>query len=146
MVAPAPRILIVEDDPDIALIERVILERTGFSTALASDGEAALALIERDRPDAVVLDLTMPGVDGWSVLAAIVEGDGPPVVVCSARGSLSEAERAVAMGAFAFISKPFDLEALAIAVCRATGVDERSLADPGRDAGTDLDADAFEHA
>jgi DNA-binding response OmpR family regulator len=130
----------------------VILQRTGFSTALASDGEAALFLIDRERPDAVVLDLTMPGVDGWSVLEAIVEGAGPPVVVCSARGNLQEVERAVAMGAFAFIAKPFDLEALVLAVCRATGVSERSLAGSALDAGSSgevgsgFDADALERA
>jgi len=134
MVAAPPRILIVEDDPDISLIERVILERSGFATTLASDGGVALAMIERERPDAVVLDLTMPGVDGWSVLSAIVSADGPPVVVCSARGNLQDVERAVAMGAFAFVAKPFDLEALVLAVGRATGVDPAALADAGADA------------
>jgi len=123
MAATPARVLIVEDDPDISLIERVILERSGFTTTLARNGEMALVMIERERPDAVVLDLTMPGSDGWSVLSSIVTSvEGPPVVVCSARGNAHDVERALSMGAFAFVAKPFDLEALVRSVTEATGV------------------------
>ncbi|MDP9232212.1 MAG: response regulator, partial [Actinomycetota bacterium] len=63
--------LIVEDDPDVLLILRVNLESAGFDTTLAADGDTALRRIDIDPPDAVLLDLMLPIVDGWDVLAEL---------------------------------------------------------------------------
>jgi DNA-binding response OmpR family regulator len=118
-----PLVLIVEDDPDVLLIVRVNLESSGFDTALAADGDTALRRIDVDAPDAVLLDLMLPIVDGWEVLAELTSREGgPPVVVCSARRGDHDVERAKRLGAADFLPKPFDLEQLVSSLARVTGL------------------------
>jgi DNA-binding response OmpR family regulator len=116
-------VLIVEDDPDVLLIVRVNLESSGFDTALAADGDTALRRIDVDAPDAVLLDLMLPIVDGWEVLAELTSREGaPPVVVCSARRGDYDVERAKRLGAADFLPKPFDLDQLVSSLARVTGL------------------------
>jgi two-component system response regulator MprA len=118
-----PLVLIVEDDPDVLLILRVNLEGSGFDTTLAADGDTALRRIDTDKPDAVLLDLMLPIVDGWEVLADLTSREGgPPVIVCSARRSDHDVERARQLGAADFLPKPFDLDRLLASLSEATGV------------------------
>jgi DNA-binding response OmpR family regulator len=108
-----PRAIIVEDDPDILLILRNTLEDAGFETSLAADGSTAMRRIEAERPQVVLLDLMLPLMDGWSVLAELRERpDAPKVVVCTARVSRVERERAFEMGAVEYVTKPFDVDEL----------------------------------
>jgi DNA-binding response OmpR family regulator len=108
-----PQVLIVEDEPDVLLILRLNLEAAGLDTSLAADGVTALRRIERERPDLVVLDLMLPVLDGWSVLAEIrSRGDMPPVIVCSAKRGPRDVARAEELGAVAFVTKPFDLSVI----------------------------------
>jgi CheY-like chemotaxis protein len=65
------KILVADDDPDILLLARLNLTVEGFSVLEAADGSAALELIESQRPDVVLLDVMMPAVDGWDVLARV---------------------------------------------------------------------------
>ena len=107
------RVLIVDDEPDLLLMLRVSLEAVGFETGLAADGDAALRRIRTDHFDAVLLDVAMPVLDGWSVLEAIKDdADAPPVVVVSAGAALQDQERARALGAVDYVTKPFDVESL----------------------------------
>ena len=107
------RVLIVDDEPDLLLMLRVSLEAVGFETGLAADGDAALRRMKADRFDAVLLDVMMPVLDGWSVLEALKDdADAPPVVVMSAKSALQDQERARALGAADYITKPFDLDSL----------------------------------
>ncbi|GAC1313114.1 MAG: hypothetical protein NVSMB16_09910 [Acidimicrobiales bacterium] len=107
------RVLIVDDEPDLLLMLRVSLEAVGFETGLAADGDAALRRMKADRFDAVLLDVMMPVLDGWSVLEALKDDvDAPPVVVVSAKSALQDQERARALGAADYITKPFDLDSL----------------------------------
>jgi len=77
-----PRVLIAEDDPDTLVILRINLTAAGMETMLAGDGRTALARIEADRPDAVVLDVLLPGIDGWQVLEELhTKGNAVPVVM-----------------------------------------------------------------
>jgi DNA-binding response OmpR family regulator len=105
-----PQVLIVEDEPDVLLILRLNLESVGLDTTLAADGVTALRRIERERPDIVVLDLMLPVLDGWSVLAELRTRDNvPPVIVCSAKRAPRDVARALELGAVDFVTKPFDV-------------------------------------
>ena len=112
-MARKPRVVIVEDDPDALLRMRMNLEIVGFETSLAADGGTAIRRILAEKPDVVVLDLMLPVLDGWAVLAELGSGrSGPPVVVCSARTTHRDRRRAREMGAAAFVAKPFEMEEL----------------------------------
>jgi len=112
-VPPRPLALIVEDEPDMLLLLRLTLEHAGFETCLAADGETALRRIDAERPDVVLLDLMLPVLDGWGVLAELATRTaGPPVVICSATDGRRERTRAAELGAVAFVSKPFEVEDL----------------------------------
>ena len=106
-----PRVLIVEDEPDMLLLLRINLEQAGFDASLAADGATAMRRIAAERPDVVLLDLMLPVLDGWAVLADLHSRDeAPPVIVCSAKGSQRDLARAQELGAVEFITKPFDME------------------------------------
>jgi CheY-like chemotaxis protein len=105
----AKRILVVDDERDVQDLVRLVLEMTGYVVSSAADGEEALAQIQAFHPDLVVLDIMMPGLDGWGVLKTLQGSpDSPPVVILSAI-ALS---RALAPGAVAFIPKPFEITEL----------------------------------
>jgi DNA-binding response OmpR family regulator len=107
---PGPVVLIVDDNPDILLLLETNLRRAGFGILKASDGEMALRAIEEERPDVVLLDLMMPVLDGWGVLERLAgRADAPPVIIISAATSQSNVDRAYAMGAVGYITKPFGL-------------------------------------
>ena len=112
------RVLVVDDEPDILLLVRLHLEAAGHEVVLAADGERALERIEAERPDAVVLDVMMPVLDGWAVLERLRDGPAPPVLVVSARSSAADVAHAVRLGASDYLTKPFDAVALVNAVDR----------------------------
>jgi two-component system KDP operon response regulator KdpE len=116
--------LVIEDDPDVLQILRVNLEAGGLDTALAADGGTALRRIEAEHPDAILLDLMLPIVDGWEILAGLTSrDDAVPVIVCSARRGTAEVHRATRLGAFDYVLKPFDPARVVGAARRATGLD-----------------------
>lgn len=103
------RVLIVDDEPDVLLTLRMVLEAEGFAVLLAADGETALRRIEDETPELVVLDIMMPVLDGWFVLAELAgRPRRPRVVVCSAKNSPIDKSRAMSLGADAYVTKPFD--------------------------------------
>jgi two-component system alkaline phosphatase synthesis response regulator PhoP len=116
-----PRVLVVEDEPDLLLVLRVNLEGAGFETSLAADGVTALRRIDQEGFDVVVLDLMLPVVDGWTVLHELAERPGrPSVVVCSAKHDPRDMVRAEELGAAAYLTKPFDPEDVVDAVRELT--------------------------
>jgi two-component system, OmpR family, alkaline phosphatase synthesis response regulator PhoP len=106
----AARILIVEDDPDIAQLVGRYLEKAGFATELVSSGRAALASIDARLPDAVVLDLMLPQVDGLEV-CRILRGEEKtealPIIMLTARADEAERVGGLEVGADDYVSKPF---------------------------------------
>ena len=117
-----PRVLIVEDDPDLLVVLRVNLTAMGVEPILAGDGRTAISRIEAERPDAVVLDVMLPGIDGWSVLEDLhAMGDPVPIVVCSAKKDIQDMDRARELGASGYVIKPFDIDRLIDAVMTALG-------------------------
>lgn len=117
----AATVLIVDDDSLVRSTFARILSRGGFKIREAQDGEAGLAEFRRERPDGVLLDLRMPGMDGLDVLSAIV-ADAPemPVVVASGAGTMRDAVEALRRGAWDFVTKPmYDPELLVRSLGRA---------------------------
>jgi DNA-binding response OmpR family regulator len=102
---------VVDDERSIRTICRVNLEADGLGVAEATNGAGALETIRRSRPSVVLLDVMMPGVDGWSVaeqLAADEETHEIPVVFLSARAADEDRLRAQELGAVGYVVKPFD--------------------------------------
>ncbi len=104
-----PKILIVDDEPDVLLTLRMIFEAEGFDPLLAADGETALRRVDEELPDLVVLDIMMPVLDGWFVLAELGgRPTHPHVVVCSAKSGDEDRARARELGAAEYVTKPFE--------------------------------------
>lgn len=107
----APVVLLVDDERAIRTICRVNLEADGLLVTEAADGAEALEEIRRQRPSLVLLDVMMPGVDGWTVaeqLAADPETRDIPVVFLSARAAHEDRLHAQELGAVGYVVKPFD--------------------------------------
>jgi CheY-like chemotaxis protein len=107
----APLVLLVDDERSIRTICRVNLEGDGLAVTEAADGAEALEVVRRARPSVVLLDVMMPGVDGWEVaeqLAADDETRKIPVVFLSARAAPEDRRRAQELGAVGYVEKPFD--------------------------------------
>ena len=104
------KVLVVEDNVDLAFGLRNNLEIEGYEVAVAVDGEAALEQAQRWRPDLVLLDLMLPGVDGFRVLRTLRdEGDDVPVLILTARGEETDKVRGLRLGADDYVTKPFGL-------------------------------------
>ena len=113
-LATAPKILVIDDDPGVRRLVKDVLELEGFEVTVAGDGYAGLHLIETDRPDCVVLDVMMPGLDGHGVLTRIRSGGGRhlPVVMLTAAAGDEQAWQAWTEGVDYFLAKPFEPEEL----------------------------------
>jgi two-component system, OmpR family, alkaline phosphatase synthesis response regulator PhoP len=104
------RILIVEDNPDLAFGLRNNLEIEGYDITLAEDGLVGLQRARELQPDLIILDLMMPGLDGYRVLRTLrEEGHHTPVLILSAKGEEADKVRGFRMGADDFVTKPFSL-------------------------------------
>lgn len=131
------KILIVDDEKDILELLRLSLERDGYQVACAESGEKALELVLSGRPDLVVLDLMLPGIDGLEVARAIRNDDriqGTPILMLSAKGEESDIITGLELGADDYITKPFSPKIL---IARIRSVLRRRQAkaappDPGR--------------
>jgi DNA-binding response OmpR family regulator len=107
------KVLIAEDDEVIAQGIARHLESAGFSPVVVEDGARALARLRFEQPDVCVLDLMLPGLDGWAFIeAARAEGIGTPIVVVSARGTEHDRVHALEIGADDYLVKPFSMKEL----------------------------------
>ena len=110
-----PLILVVDDDERLREFVRVNLEMDGYAVREAADAESGLAALEEESPDLILLDVMMPGMDGWEMLRRVQERHGVgtiPVIMFSGKADEPTAERATERGAQAFIGKPFDPQQL----------------------------------
>ncbi len=111
----APRILIVDDEPNIVISLEYLMRREGWETAVASDGEAALAALERAAPDLVILDVMLPHMNGFEVcrrLRADARWRALRVLMLTAKGRDTEVEKGLGLGADAYVTKPFSTKDL----------------------------------
>src|SRR6476646_9657306 len=128
---PKSRILVVDDEAAIRDSLKMTLEYEGYEFLSAATGQEGLALIERESPDLVLLDVKMPGMDGLEVLDRIrALNDALPVVVVSGHGTISTAVEATKKGAFDFIEKPFASDRVLVSLRNA--LDQRRLRDENR--------------
>jgi DNA-binding response OmpR family regulator len=108
----APRILVIDDDDDIRGLVRTLLERTGAEVKEARNGRDGLREFHASRPDLVLLDVSMPDMDGWNVLERIRDMSEVPVLMLTARGDELERVRGLQAGADDYVVKPFGKQEL----------------------------------
>ena len=113
-----PSLLVVEDEPGFARLMALSLGREGFEVHTVANGEDGLDLAAEIHPDAVILDIGLPGMDGLSVLRELRERTNMPVVVVTGSRTTDAIRRGLDKGADDYITKPFDPEALADHVAR----------------------------
>jgi len=106
----ARKILIIEDDTNIAELLQIYLEREGFEAQTADDGGKGLELFRSMAPDLVLLDIMLPVMDGWSVLKKIRESEKTPVIMVTAKGETFDKVSGLEMGADDYIVKPFEMK------------------------------------
>jgi DNA-binding response OmpR family regulator/DNA-binding CsgD family transcriptional regulator len=121
---PVAKVLVVDDDADIRQLVKINLELDGHEVVVAADGAAALDQVEASPPDLVILDVTMPGVDGWEVLSRIkADRSAPhsqiPVLMLTARSDDLDSIRGAIEGAIRYITKPFSVVELREEVAKA---------------------------
>jgi two-component system alkaline phosphatase synthesis response regulator PhoP len=116
------RILVADDDPSILRLLQLNFELEGFEVLTAPDGEEALAKALSSSPDIVVLDVMMPGLDGWEVCRRLKEDEtmrDVPVILLTALGQEAERRHGLEIGAAEYLQKPFDPDRL-VSVVKST--------------------------
>ena len=129
-------ILVIDDDRNILAIIELYLKKAGFTVHTCADGNTALAMFHEIRPALVVLDVMLPGKDGWEVLHDIRKESETPVIMLTAKGETGDRVQGLELGADDYIPKPFDAKELIARIKavlrRSTPVDpERSISMPG---------------
>lgn len=118
------KVLIVDDEPNIAISVDFLMRREGFEVLVAHDGEEGLARIRADRPDLVVLDVMMPKLDGFEVCKAVRADPalaGVRILMLTAKGRALEISKGLALGADAYFPKPFSTRELVAKVKELLG-------------------------
>jgi two-component system alkaline phosphatase synthesis response regulator PhoP len=108
--SPAKSILVIDDEPSIGRVVQFKLQQEGFKVRVATDGLEGLAYMKEEKPDLILLDLMMPGMDGFEVcrrLRASPETVTTPVIILSARGQEMDRIRGIELGVLDFFTKPF---------------------------------------
>ena len=143
MCEMADLVLVVDDEPKIVKLAQDYLERSGFRVVTAADGSDALAVAREARPDLVVLDLNLPGMDGLDVCRSLRRHSDVPVIMLTARVEETDRLIGLELGADDYITKPFsprELVARVRAVLRRVGGDVRQT-DHVRLNGLEIDLD-----
>jgi DNA-binding response OmpR family regulator len=119
MQAPEPHVLVVDDDPVIVRLLELNFRLGGFRVSTAGRGDQAVEMAAAGQPDAIVLDVSMPGIDGYEACRRLREDHGMtdlPVVMLTAHTQDEENDRGDALGIVAYVTKPFDPEVLVATV------------------------------
>jgi two-component system, OmpR family, alkaline phosphatase synthesis response regulator PhoP len=107
MVAKKATVLAVDDDASILRLIQLIMEANGFRVLKASDGESALNVLNEETPDIILLDIKMPGMDGYTICQHIRKLSQIPIIMVTAKGSVEEITQGLELGADDYIVKPF---------------------------------------
>jgi two-component system alkaline phosphatase synthesis response regulator PhoP len=103
--------LVIDDEAPIRLLCRVNLEAEGIEVIEAAEGESGLELAKKERPDAILLDVMMPGLDGWNVAERLLADDDTraiPIIFLTARADLRDRVRGLDVGGLDYVTKPFN--------------------------------------
>lgn len=117
------KVLIVDDDVNICELLKIYLEKSGFETAIVNDGLSAIQYAETKKPDLILLDIMLPGADGWQVCREIRKKSDLPIIMLTAKGETFDKVLGLELGADDYISKPFDTKEV---VARVKAVLRRS--------------------
>jgi two-component system KDP operon response regulator KdpE len=120
----APKVLIVDDEKDVLKALSIRLKANGYDVVFAADGIAAVSVAKNEVPDVIVLDIGLPGGDGFTVmdrLGSILPVAQVPVIILTARDVSANKARAQAAGAYAFLQKPVDSDVLLQTIRAALG-------------------------
>ncbi len=123
------KILIVDDDTNICELLRLYLEKDGFTTLVANDGEQAIQCAQINNPDLILLDIMMPVLDGWQVCREIRKNSNVPIIMLTAKGETFDKVLGLELGADDYVTKPFDTKEVIArikAVLRRMGENEKS--------------------
>src|SRR6266496_4403036 len=107
----AARVLVIDDEGPIRLLCRVNLEAAGMVVYEAEDGATGVEAARKERPDVILLDVMMPGMDGWEVFGELAQGERTatiPVVFLTARAELRDQARGLELGGVDYVTKPFN--------------------------------------
>ncbi len=118
------KMLIAEDDANIAVLLRLYMEKEGFEVSLASDGGEAMRLYRTIRPHIILLDVMMPVMDGWQICSEIRRESDVPIIMLTARGETNDRITGLEGGADDYIVKPFEMREV---IARVHAVMRRSL-------------------
>ena len=121
------KIMIVDDDKNIAQLIRLLLEKQGYAVTTCENGSEALRLFESIKPDLLILDIMLPGMDGWEVCRSVRQQSATPIIMLSAKDETFDKVLGLELGADDYITKPFDnkeLVARVKAVLRRTATKE----------------------
>jgi DNA-binding response OmpR family regulator len=122
--AMAKRVLVVDDEPNIVMSLRFLMEREGFQVEVAASGQAAVAALGREPADLVLLDVMMPELDGFEVCQRIRASPAwraTKIVMLTAKGRDVERDKGLALGADAYVTKPFSTRDLVVKVKQMLG-------------------------
>lgn len=123
------KVLIVEDDKNIADLMRLYLEKESMDCQVSNDGLEGLEKFHQFQPDLVMLDIMLPGMDGWSICRKIRESSKVPIIMLTAKGELEDKVNGLELGADDYITKPFEMKevlARVHAVLRRYGEEEQT--------------------
>jgi DNA-binding response OmpR family regulator len=111
MLPEMTKVLVIDDEAPIRLLCRVNLEAEGMSVLEANDGPSGLEQVVAERPDVILLDVMMPGLDGWAVAEVLLDGEETadiPIIFLTARAEFRDRARGLDIGGVDYITKPFN--------------------------------------
>lgn len=112
-IAPNATVMVVNDEPRVCRLMEEILTGEGYRVVSATNGPRALAVAAETRPDLILLEVVMPGLDGMGILRELRQrGHAGTVIMLTAQGTLQTAREAMTLGAYDYITKPFNLDFL----------------------------------
>jgi DNA-binding response OmpR family regulator len=120
--------LVIDDEPPIRLLCRVNLEAEGVRVLEAADGRTGIDLAQKEQPNAILLDVMMPGMDGWAVAEQLLQDERTaqiPIIFLTARADLRDRARGMDLGGLEYITKPFNPVELATLVQEVISAVER---------------------
>ena len=123
------KILIVDDDKNICELLRLYMEKEGFEASISNDGESALKKFDSFAPDLILLDIMLPGLDGWQVCREIRKKSSCPIIMLTAKGEVFDKVLGLELGADDYVVKPFETKEV---VARINAVLRRSGKSSGR--------------
>ena len=107
-----PYILLADDDPSISRLVQLYLEKEGYEVKTAARGDDAVALFRKLPPDLILLDVMLPGMDGWQVLKTLRKSSGIPIIMLTAKDETFDKVLGLELGADDYVTKPFEMKEL----------------------------------